>query len=350
MPVNNICNGRTVFASFERAVLANAGDTVPLNISMNIVDAILVVIIVLAALNGMGRGFISSTTGLISWIVSVLAALFLYPFVARWWKQEIADNIWTYPLSFLATLIVIAILFSVFFNSLIRLVPRRVHFSAANKLLGLIPGFITGIIYAAIVSLLLLTLPLSPDISASTRNSSVAGFFNLKTQQIEEDLRPEWEEFVNRTMQLTTVENGSDAAIHLPFSVKHPAVRKDLEGEMLHMLNEERRKRHIDTLRADTLLRDVARAHSRDMFARSYFSHITPGGLSPFDRMHRAHIFFLTAGENIALAQSLLIAHDGLMNSPGHRANILNPAFHRVGIGILDGGLFGLMITQDFRN
>jgi uncharacterized protein YkwD len=66
--------------------------------------------------------------------------------------------------------------------------------------------------------------------------------------------------------------------------------------------------------------------------------------------MHASDIHFLTAGENIALAQSLSIAHNGLMNSPGHRANILNPAFGHVGIGILDGGMFGLMISQEFSN
>jgi uncharacterized protein YkwD len=56
------------------------------------------------------------------------------------------------------------------------------------------------------------------------------------------------------------------------------------------------------------------------------------------------------AGENLAMAQSLNIAHDGLMKSPGHRANILRLHFGRVGIGVLDGGRDGLMVTQNFRN
>jgi len=47
---------------------------------------------------------------------------------------------------------------------------------------------------------------------------------------------------------------------------------------------------------------------------------------------------------------SVRIAHAGLMNSPGHRANILRPQFGRVGIGIMDGGVHGLMVTQNFRN
>ncbi len=67
-------------------------------------------------------------------------------------------------------------------------------------------------------------------------------------------------------------------------------------------------------------------------------------------RIREANIRFSTAGENLALAPSMQIAHSGLMKSPGHRANILRPEFGRVGIGIMDGGIHGLMVTQDFRN
>jgi uncharacterized protein YkwD len=58
----------------------------------------------------------------------------------------------------------------------------------------------------------------------------------------------------------------------------------------------------------------------------------------------------MAAGENLALAQTLSIAHTGLMHSPGHRANLLHRSFHRVGIGIIEGGVHGLMISQEFRN
>jgi uncharacterized protein YkwD len=84
------------------------------------------------------------------------------------------------------------------------------------------------------------------------------------------------------------------------------------------------------------------------MLAHSYFSHETPFGVTPFQRMQAAGIHYTIAGENIALAPTLEIAHTGLMHSPGHRANILRRSFGHVGIGVLDGGKFGLMITQDF--
>ena len=70
----------------------------------------------------------------------------------------------------------------------------------------------------------------------------------------------------------------------------------------------------------------------------------------PFDRIRESNVQFKTAGENLALAPTLSIAHNGLMNSPGHRANILRPQFGRVGIGVLDSRRHGLMITQNFRN
>jgi len=66
--------------------------------------------------------------------------------------------------------------------------------------------------------------------------------------------------------------------------------------------------------------------------------------------MRDAGVRFSTAGENLALAPTVQVAHTGLMNSPGHRANILHKDFGRVGIGIMDGGIRGLMVSQEFRN
>ena len=119
---------------------------------------------------------------------------------------------------------------------------------------------------------------------------------------------------------------------------------------MLAMVNRERAAASLDPVVADIDLRSVARRHSIDMFARGYFSHYTPEGRSPFDRIHAAGHSFRIAGENLAIAPTLERAHTGLMESPGHRANILRPQFGRLGIGIMDGEIHGLMVTQCFRN
>jgi uncharacterized protein YkwD len=115
-------------------------------------------------------------------------------------------------------------------------------------------------------------------------------------------------------------------------------------------VNKERRKAGLSLLEKDIEMRTVARAHASDMFKKGYFSHINLENESPFDRIKKYKITYKTAGENLALAQTVEIAHIGLMNSPGHRRNILNPKFGRLGIGIMDGGIYGIMVTQNFRN
>ena len=119
---------------------------------------------------------------------------------------------------------------------------------------------------------------------------------------------------------------------------------------MLALVNRERTSRGLVALEMDAELRLLARDHARDMFKRGYFSHVTPEGKDPFDRMRAANIIFGLAGENLALAPTLDMAHDGLMNSPGHRANILNGGFRKVGIGVLDGGIYGRMFVQEFTD
>lgn len=72
-----------------------------------------------------------------------------------------------------------------------------------------------------------------------------------------------------------------------------------------------------------------------------------PNG-SPFDMLATYGVAYRTAGENIAGNQSVARAHTALMNSAGHKKNILNGQFNQVGIGIVHGGQYGMMFTQTF--
>lgn len=117
---------------------------------------------------------------------------------------------------------------------------------------------------------------------------------------------------------------------------------------MVKLVNEERAKVGLAPLVIDSRLVELARKKSADMIKNGYFSHISPTYGSPFDMMKAAGISYRMAGENIAGAPSVDRAHVALMNSPGHRANILNPNFTHIGIGIVDGGPYGKMFTQMF--
>jgi uncharacterized protein YkwD len=124
----------------------------------------------------------------------------------------------------------------------------------------------------------------------------------------------------------------------------------DAERHMLDLVNTERASAGLKPLVADERLQAIARQHSLEMFEKDYFSHTSPTSGSPFDRMHAAGIQFEVAGENLAYAPNVDIAHRGLMNSPGHRANILRPEFGRVGIGVIRSQAQGSMFSQEFTN
>ncbi|MGV9632530.1 CAP domain-containing protein, partial [Streptomyces sp. NPDC003487] len=95
-------------------------------------------------------------------------------------------------------------------------------------------------------------------------------------------------------------------------------------------------------------LRDAAQAHSDDMAARDYFDHVSPDGTDPGKRITAAGYRWSTYGENIAKGQQTADSvMTSWMNSPGHRANILNCSFKNIGIGIHDGS-GGPWWTQDF--
>lgn len=120
------------------------------------------------------------------------------------------------------------------------------------------------------------------------------------------------------------------------------------EQRMIDLVNQERAKAGLAPLSVDMRLVDLARKKSQDMIVNNYFSHTSPTYGDPFTMMTRAGISYRTAGENIAGAPTVDQAHSALMNSAGHRQNILNPNYNRIGVGVANGGPYGKMFTQLF--
>lgn len=317
---------------------------------MNYIDILLILIVILSIWSGIQKGFILGIIDLLGWLGGLLLTFLLYPFVVTLFRTYIPSiGPWTVPIAFLLTLILIRITLFYIATLILKQVPPASHTRPVNKFAGVIPRFISGIVYAAITAILLLLLPISTSLTNETRESKIAGKLSENLEKVESGLAPIFDNG-NRSIGKITIEPGSNKFIQLGFTVKSPKERPDLEAQMLDLVNQERKKEGLKPLKADPEIAEVARKHSADMFARGYFSHISPEGATPFDRIRDANVGFLAAGENLALAQTLTLAHTGLMNSPGHKANILHKSFGRLGIGILDGGIYGIMVTQNFRN
>ncbi|MGQ9687764.1 MAG: CAP domain-containing protein [Desulfobaccales bacterium] len=118
----------------------------------------------------------------------------------------------------------------------------------------------------------------------------------------------------------------------------------ELERSVYHLTNTVRRRHRLAPLAWEGSLGAVARSHSADMLHRNFFSHQTPDGGSPHDRIRTRYPFALAmSGENIwsgsgynpadttALARIMV---ENWLSSPGHRQNLLNPDFTDIGVGV----------------
>lgn len=134
--------------------------------------------------------------------------------------------------------------------------------------------------------------------------------------------------------------------IFLPNSIK------TMELQMFFLLNRDRRRNHLRSLFFQDDLSYVARKHSKDMAKKDYFEHENKLGYSHVDRYKIDRITEVTSGENLAKIGGYPLpvhrAEIGLMNSPGHRANILNENYNCVGIGIHKSEKKVYYFTQNF--
>lgn len=161
---------------------------------------------------------------------------------------------------------------------------------------------------------------------------------------------------------------GGLVAKHLVFSgasvtstIPKPSPPTARERRLLVLINVERKVAGLKALVYDPVMAKVARDHTADMVKRNYFSHDEPNGRSFAERVHYVLVMpgRRAVGENIALGsgsygtpQALVTAW---MNSPGHRANILNRAYGRTGFGAVLAtkfqGFAGVVVaTESFSN
>jgi uncharacterized YkwD family protein len=129
-------------------------------------------------------------------------------------------------------------------------------------------------------------------------------------------------------------------------ATQQPGAISNIEQQVLTLTNQERAKGGLKPLATDAALMNTARAKSTDMSKNNYFSHTSPTLGSPFDQMKAKGIQYKAAAENIAMGQKTAAeVVKGWMESPGHRANIMNGTYTHIGIGYDANGNYW---TQQF--
>ncbi|PBG29675.1 sporulation protein [Clostridioides difficile] len=121
------------------------------------------------------------------------------------------------------------------------------------------------------------------------------------------------------------------------------------QKEVVDLVNIERAKAGLNPLTLDSSISNVATKKSQDMIDNNYFSHNSPTYGSPFDMLKKFGISYKTAGENIAMGQKApKEVVNAWMNSEGHRKNIMNPNFSKIGVGVAQKSGGSIYWTQIF--
>ncbi|MEN9328155.1 MAG: hypothetical protein RI947_963 [Candidatus Parcubacteria bacterium] len=302
----------------------------------------------------MSSGFIETLLETIGFLLSLVLAYDLYPQVGRLISQYFSVPaglaqaggfflIWTFSEAIVLGIITYGI------RKL--LTPFSEH--RINKLFAFIPGIIQAFAICLLFIAVIFALPVKGWIKEDILNSITGPSFVNLSQSAELRVKNVFGKAVEESLNFMTIKPTSGETLDLGFKVDPSKHRPDAESEsiMLDKVNEERAKRGIHTLQPDTALRGVARDYASQMLANGFFSHVSVfDGSTSAERATKAGIEYMIIGENLAFAPDVYIAHQGLMNSPGHKRNILSLDYHSVGIGIIDGGVYGKMFVQVFKD
>ncbi|MCL5292577.1 MAG: CvpA family protein [Actinobacteria bacterium] len=321
---------------------------------MNAVDLLAILFLVCWAVWGYKRGLIFTLADLSGFLLCIAAAVKIYPPIGLYLMNKLATT------RGLANLGAFVGAFTLFHSAYMLLIIRLYrplpawfyvhHWKLKEKLLGIFPGLTAGVLWLTLILASLTWFPFSGSAKAAIGRSSIGRPLVERAAVIEPQVERLFGPAARDTIGFLTVRKyGEKKPVKIPKSA-NLSIDENAERRMLEKINEARTQVGLSPLVMDPALQNVARRHSEEMFRLGYFAHDSPNSGSPFDRMDKADIKYFMAGENLAYAQNVDLAHEGLMNSKPHRENILTPDFGKVGIGIIDGGVYGEMFTQDFTD
>jgi len=318
-------------------------------LSLNWIDCLILAVFAFYAYGGYVDGFIRALLNLINFVLSFLIGLRFYGFFAGILMQKFSipqgfSNAIGFFITALLAEIIIGLLIRNFLSFNISI------FKSLNKILGILPGILTGAILITFMLVLFVALPVSAPVKRSVSSSKVGNFLLSSAQGWEKQLNNIFGGAISETINFLTVEPKGNEIVQLNYKTKNVSSDVDSEQYMFKLVNKERVSRGLREVVFDNELSVLGRKHCQNMFEQGYFSHYTPEGFSPFDRMDEAGILYNFAGENLALSPNTDIAMQGFMNSAGHKTNILSLNFGRLGVGVIDGGIYGEMFCQEFTD
>lgn len=315
----------------------------------NWVDWVILITLLFFAVEALGRPFILEVLDFTSFLLALIFSFRFYNLPAKFFETQFQiPHGLSLVLGFMAAWFLTEIVFYLLVRMLFPRIPKIKFLH--SSLLSIIPALLRGLVFISLILVMTATFPIQPVIKKAVLNSKIGSQILVRAYGLEQPIKSVFGGVANETLTFLTIKPKTDERINLGFQTNEFSVDETAEKAMVDLVNKERISRGLKPLIFNTKLREVGRAHSADMLNRGYFSHYSPEGKSVADRSLKLEVDFLVIGENLAYAPSLELAHKGLMNSEGHRANILSEDYGQIGIGVMDGGAYGKMFTQVFSN
>jgi uncharacterized protein YkwD len=324
--------------------------TIP-TLNGNYIDLIILLVLIYFASEAFRYGFWVILADFISFLGSFILSLRAYKYLAEWLRASFSlSPSLSNAVGFLLTAFIAEWLLSFILFRLISVLPARILKSKFNRVLGIIPALGEGFLVVTFLLILAIGLPINPQIKRAISDSRIGGYILKESSGAERSLNDVFGGVINDSLTYFTVEPKSHERVNLNVAASDLKVNPAEETEMFALVNKARQDNGAAPLTVSPAITKVGEAYATDLWTRRYFSHYSPEGQDVGDRLIAAGIPFTFAGENLALAPTVSTAFTGLMNSPGHRANILEPRFKKIGIGAVDNGYYGIMFVQEFTD
>ena len=152
----------------------------------------------------------------------------------------------------------------------------------------------------------------------------------------------------NKVTSYQIIKSEVENSIKNIYPMNSDDLKESFENQMIDLVNSIRYKYGLGRMNYCEKAKNSSVKHSEDMRNKNYFDHKNKNNESPFDRMKKENIEYIRSGENIAAGQiNAIYAHEALMNSLGHRKNILGN-YDNIGVGVSFGGHYKIYYTQNF--
>ncbi len=316
---------------------------------MNWVDLAIIASLIFFALESLGRNIILELLDLVSFLTAFFLSFSFYNYASKFFEAQFQA---AHGLSLVLGFMSVWFITETLFYLLVRIIAPKLPRIKIPKMgiLTMVPAVLRGLIFISLFLVMTATFPIQPSIKKAVLNSKIGSQILKNAYALEQPVKNVFGGVANDSLTFLTIKPKTDEKINLGFKTIEHTIDYESEKAMIGLVNKEREQRGLKILVFNEKLAEVGRMHSKDMLERGYFSHYSPEGESVADRAQKMEVDFLVIGENLAYAPNLEAAHKGLMNSEGHKANILSTDYGKIGIGVLDAGVYGKMFVQVFSN